>query len=451
MSRRRRHGVAADSDPFFEPETPLTGSTRPSLWRRLVEGLDSRLTIPGDSETRRFQKVLVVMVASSGSVATIFNAITLFRGGLEAAGWSYVASAVFLAAGALALLAWPQAYVLITFALLLDVLVFPAAAQIASGGLTSGLYALPWTVFAPLGAALALGSKQALAHLALFVMTVLLVAGLDSYAEQIAPEVTASALMSFNIPSLLSLGAIAAATALYLLRQVERFRIRADSLLSHVLPTTIADRLKAAEAPIADEFDAVTVIFADIVGFTPLASVADPDEVVNMLNSIFSEFDDLADKHGIEKIKTIGDSYMAASGLPEPREDHVEAVIGFAADMMAAMKSRTGLNGLPIQLRIGINTGAVVAGVIGRERFIYDLWGDTVNVASRMESSGVSDRIQVTEAVRDALGDGYEFERREPIDIKGKGLTVTYLLVDSQSRPVESDAPGSDHSDWKGP
>lgn len=433
MTRTRRQGGAVDVAPFFEPETPLTGPARPSARRRLLTRLDSRLTMGGDSETRRFQKVMVVVVASIGSVATVFNAITLFRGGLDAAGWAYIASAVFLAAGALALLSWPQAYVVLTFALLLDVLVFPALAQIASGGLTSGLYAMPWTIFAPLGAALALGSRHAVVHTILFVMTVVLVAVLDSFAERIAPEVTPGALMSFNIPSLLSLGAIAAATALYLLRQVERFRIRADSLLSHVLPASIANRLKAAEAPIANGFDAVTVLFADIVGFTPLASRADPDDVVNMLNSIFSDFDDLAAKHGIEKIKTIGDSYMAATGLPQPRDDHVEAMMEFAIDMMRAVEERTGLNDLPIRLRIGINTGAVVAGVIGRDRFIYDLWGDTVNVASRMESSGIADRIQVTGAVRGALGDRYEFEQRDPIDIKGKGPTVTYLLVDERT------------------
>jgi adenylate cyclase len=434
IRRKRRHRSVVDPGSFLEPETPLTGPIRSPSWRRFLIWLDSRLTVPGDGETRRFQKVLVVVVASVGSVATVFNAVTLFDGGLDAAGYAYIASAVVLAAGAIALLAWPQAYVPITFGLLFDVLVFPALAQIASGGLTSGLYALPWTIFAPLGAALALGSRHAIAHAILFVATVLSVAALDPYAAQIAPDTTAEALMAFNIPSLVSLGAIAAATALYLLRQVERFRIRADSLISHVLPASIANRLKAAEAPIADAFQSVTVLFADIVGFTPLSSEADPDDVVNMLNRVFSDFDDLAERHRVEKIKTIGDSYMAAAGLPEPREDHVAAMIEFAIAMLAAVEARTGLNDLPVRLRIGINTGPVVAGVIGRDRFIYDLWGDTVNVASRMESSGLAGRVQVTKAVKDAAGDGYVFDERDPIDIKGKGPTVTYLLVVDPNR-----------------
>lgn len=399
-----------------------------SWWRHVYRKIESRVVVEGDSETRRFQKVLVVVVASIGSIATLFNALALFRAGLGPAGWAYVASAVFLLAGAVALLVWPYRYVVITFALLVDVLVFPAVVQVFSGGLASGLYALPWTIFAPLGAVLALGVRHAIVHLGLFVVTVMGVAALDPFARNFAPQVTPEAIASFNVPSLLSLGAIAGATSLYLLRQVDRFRVEADSLLLNVLPASIAARLKEEKATIADRFEAVTVLFADIVGFTPLSSGAEPEVVVDMLNSIFSTFDDLAREHGIEKIKTIGDSYMAAAGLLEPRDDHAVAAIEFALDLLEVVQSKAGLEGRPLRLRIGINTGPVVAGVIGHDRFIYDLWGDTVNMASRMESNGVNDRIQVTRAVVDELGDHYRFEPREPIDIKGKGMTVTYLL-----------------------
>ncbi|HUG31775.1 MAG TPA: adenylate/guanylate cyclase domain-containing protein [Acidimicrobiia bacterium] len=412
-----------------EPRYPgrIWGRIR-SWWRHLYRKIESRVVVEGDNETRRFQKVLVVVVASIGSIATLFNALALFRAGLESAGWAYVASAVFLLAGAVALLVWPHRYVVITFALLVDVLVFPGAVQVLSGGLASGLYALPWTIFAPLGAVLALGVRHAIVHLGLFVVTVMGVAALDPFARSAAPQVSAEAIASFNVPSLLSLGAIAGATSLYLLRQVDRFRIQADSLLLNVLPASIAARLKEEKTTIADRFEAVTVLFADIVGFTPLSSGAEPEVVVDMLNSIFSTFDDLAREHGIEKIKTIGDSYMAAAGLPEPRDDHAVATIEFALDILEVVQSKAGLEGRPLRLRIGINTGPVVAGVIGHDRFIYDLWGDTVNMASRMESNGVNDRIQVTRAVVDELGDRYRFEPREPIDIKGKGMTVTYLL-----------------------
>lgn len=414
--------VLRSGEPLEPPARWLT------YWRRVTARIEARVCVPEDSDTRRFQKVLVVVVAFIGSIATLFNAATLFSGGLGSIGWAYVVSATILMGGSLALLAWPRAYVLVTTVLLLDVLLATGVSQVLSGGITSGLYALPWAIFAPLGAALALGGRHAIVQVVLFVAIVVVVAILDPWAQSMAPRVDPSALLSFNVPSLVSLGLMAAATSLYLLRQVERFRNQADSVLRHVLPDSIANRLKAHDPDIADRFESVTVLFADIVGFTPLSSGEDPQRIVSMLNSLFSDFDDLAARHGVEKIKTIGDSYMAASGLPEPREDHTEAIVYFALDMLATAKNHTGLGGEPVRLRIGINTGPVVAGVIGSDRFIYDLWGDTVNVASRMESSGLIDTIQVSEAVKRSVGDRFGFQKREPISVKGKGMTTTYTL-----------------------
>ena len=414
---------------FSERGARLTGlpERRWGVWEALAERISARVAMEGDSDTRRFQKVLVVVSSFVGSIATLFNALTLFSGGLDAIGWAYVVSASILMVGCLVLFTWPPSYVFVTTVLLLDVLVITAISQVLSGGITSGLYALPWAIFAPLGAALALGGRHAMAQLALFVCVVVVVAILEPYAQSIAPDISGSALLSFNVPSLLSLGLMAAATSLYLLRQVERFRNEAEGLLHNVLPDSIAVRLKAGDTAIADRFESVTVVFADIVGFTPLSSGADPEQIVRMLNSIFSEFDGLAAKHGIEKIKTIGDSYMAAAGLSEHQDDHTEAAIEFALDMLAAVEDMFGLDGNPIRLRVGINTGPVVAGVIGQDRFIYDLWGDTVNVASRMESIGLIDTIQVTQAVKDQAN-SYPFEKREPISVKGKGMTTTYTL-----------------------
>ena len=428
------HGSDGDRDRsdlvFSEREASITASRERwwGAWEAVAGRIGGRVAVDEDSDTRRFQKVLVVVASFVGSIATLFNALTLFSGGLDAIGWAYVVSASILMTGCLALLAWPQSYVFVTTVLLLDVLVITAISQVLSGGITSGLYALPWAIFAPLGAALALGGRHAMAHLALFVVVVVVVVVLDPYAQSNAPDISGSALLSFNVPSLLSLGLMAAATSLYLLRQVERFRNEADALLHNVLPDSIAVRLKAEESAIADRFESVTVVFADIVGFTPLSSGADPEQIVSMLNTIFSEFDDLATKHGIEKIKTIGDSYMAAAGLSESRDDHTEAAIEFALDILRAVENRIGLDGNPIRLRVGINDGPVVAGVIGQNRFIYDLWGDTVNVASRMESNGLIDTIQVTQAVKDRAS-SYPFEQRDPISVKGKGMTTTYTLT----------------------
>ena len=180
---------------------------------------------------------------------------------------------------------------------------------------------------------------------------------------------------------------------------------RSERLLLNVLPEVIADRLKAGEVVIADRAEGVTILFADLVGSTPLAEHLTPDQMVEVLNEIFTPFDDLADDLGLEKIKTIGDAYMVVGGLPTPRPDHVEAIADMALAMRTEM-SRHSVEGFgPLQMRYGIHTGSVVAGVIGKRKFSYDLWGDTVNTAARMESHGVPGKIQVTEAVYRRLRD----------------------------------------------
>jgi class 3 adenylate cyclase len=196
-----------------------------------------------------------------------------------------------------------------------------------------------------------------------------------------------------------------------------------------VLPAPIATRLKQHEDVIADGFPDVTVLFADLVDFTRRSQRSCPQQVVQVLDELFSAFDQLTRRHGLEKIKTIGDAYMVAGGLPEPRPDHAQAVADLALAMQAEVARRTDPSGQPLQARIGIDTGPVVAGVIGRDKFSYDLWGDTVNVASRMESSGVPGCIQVTQRTYQRLRDGYRLQRRGRVAVKGKGEMVTWFLV----------------------
>jgi PAS domain S-box-containing protein len=205
-----------------------------------------------------------------------------------------------------------------------------------------------------------------------------------------------------------------------------------ESLLLNILPSAIAERLKLQQSTIADSFPEVTVMFADIVGFTQLSAHTSPVALVELLNEIFSTFDQLTEQHGLEKIKTIGDAYMVVGGLPTPRPDHAEAIAEMALDMQMEINRFNQETGLSFQIRVGINTGPVVAGVIGIKKFIYDLWGDTVNTASRMESHGIPGRIQVTAETYQLLRNKYLFEERGFIQVKGKGNMATYLLIGRQ-------------------
>jgi class 3 adenylate cyclase len=198
-------------------------------------------------------------------------------------------------------------------------------------------------------------------------------------------------------------------------------------LLLNVLPAPIAEKLKRQKGIIAERYDDVSVLFADIVGFTPLSVRLAPSELLEMLNRVFSGFDELAGQHGVEKIKTIGDAYMVAGGLPEPHTDHLGAMAAMALAMQAQIKQLT-IESSPLNLRIGLHVGSVIAGVIGIRKFIYDVWGDTVNTASRLESHGLPGRIHVSESVRDRLQKRYVFEPRGVIDLKGRGATKTFFL-----------------------
>lgn len=209
--------------------------------------------------------------------------------------------------------------------------------------------------------------------------------------------------------------------------QVEREK--SEQLLLNVLPQPIAEELKQNPSAIAYRFEAATILFADIVNFTQLSSSVEPTELVDLLNQIFSTFDQLAEKHGLEKIKTIGDAYMVVGGLPNPRDDHMDAIAEMALDMQAAIAQFQRNDGRFFALRIGIDSGPVVAGVIGIKKFSYDLWGDAVNVASRMESQGVGGRIQVTSNVYEHLKHRYRFNERGEIIVKGKGLMITHWLL----------------------
>jgi class 3 adenylate cyclase len=244
--------------------------------------------------------------------------------------------------------------------------------------------------------------------------------------------------MQLNLMSLINMIAgfvILVASLFYIVDIAERAEVnleiehrKSEALLNNVLPTAIAARLKQESTTIADNFSEASVLFADIAGFTPWAQRIPPEKVVGILNDVFSRFDELVDKYHLEKIKTIGDAYMVAAGIPLPRPDHGEAIAKFALEMRDVLAAYNQQMDTQLQLRIGISSGAVVAGVIGKRRFLYDLWGDSVNIASRMESHGAPGEIQISEDTERLLRDKFSIEERGVVEIKGKGLTKTYWL-----------------------
>jgi adenylate cyclase len=330
-------------------------------------------------------------------------------------------------------------------------LVLPALLQASLGGFVASSGMVLWAIFTPLAAVALLGMRRASGWFVAFLAEVVVLALLDPRLSEHPAVLPTGFVITFFVLNVLGVTVCAYVMLGYFVDQrerahqaLERERQRSERLLLNVLPEPIAERLKAGAGVIAEHYDAVTVLFADLVGFTERSLVMAPDQLVALLDRIFSAFDRLAEREGVEKIKTIGDAYMVAGGLPQPRPDHLEAVARTALAMreaIAAMRQEPGHEWLSV--RIGIDSGPAVAGVIGRSKFIYDLWGDTVNTASRMESHGLPGEIQVTERVATALGPQFAVRARGTIDVKGKGPMVTFLIGANGS------APGSGNRSWR--
>lgn len=314
--------------------------------------------------------------------------------------------------------------------------ILPFALQWAIGGYAESSAVSLWALVVALGAVFFLGARGAVKwFLAFGVLTIISMAADPYLAAQATPLPPAIRTVFFG----LNVMGVAIASYLelqYFVRERETALIaldaehaRSERLLRNILPGAIADRLKAGATLLADAHPAVTVLFADIVDFTPYAERTGPQEVVQLLDRVFSAFDDVADAHGLEKIKTIGDAYLLVGGLPEARDDHTSAVARAALDLVEASERLAIDTGVPLRIRVGIDTGPVVAGVIGRRKFSYDLWGNTVNTASRMEANGVPGRINVTGRVEAALRDMFEFEPRGRIAIKGRGDLEAFFLI----------------------
>jgi class 3 adenylate cyclase len=410
-------------------------SRRLPSWLRRLTALGS---LRSDSEELRLRKA--VLVLSSSLMATL---AFLWVGTYAALGLWVSAAIPFAYQLATAASLWAFArtrrFRLFRTSQLLMSLLLPFALQWSLGGFENSSAVALWAFTCPVGALLFVGVRQAIPWFVAFAALVAVSGAIDPALAAGAPEIPTSVAVSFFVFNVLGVCLTAYVLLQYFVRARERAlaelaveRARSERLLLNVLPASIAARLKLSEETIAEGFGAATVMFADIVGFTPLAQRLQPAETVAVLDRIFAGWDELADRHGVEKIKTIGDAYMVAGGLPVPREDHAEAIAAMALEMGAEAKRRAG-EGLQLEVRIGIDSGPVVAGVIGRAKFSYDLWGDTVNTASRMESHGLPGAIQVTERAYGRLRERFELRRRGTIEVKGKDPMTTYLLTGRRS------------------
>lgn len=317
----------------------------------------------------------------------------------------------------------------------LDILLATTLSAIPLGGFAGSGGVGLWGILAPLGALVFAGLESAARWFVTF-LAFFLGAGLigELFGGGFeTPDWFNSAMVGLNVAAssvivfmLLAVFVQQRQAALAALRVEQE---KAEELLLNVLPRSIADRLRSEPQTIADQIDSASILFADVVDFTPFAQRLPATQVVEFLDGLFARFDALAERHGLEKIKTIGDCYMVAAGVPNARPDHAAALARMALDMLDVMRANDELGRLGLELRIGINSGPVVAGVIGRKRFLYDLWGDAVNTASRMESHGTPGQIQITGATHELIEHDFVCQRRGMVEIKGKGQMETWYLT----------------------
>ncbi len=393
---------------------------------RLLGWIDAIGADPDDDmETRQRKTLLVHLAVLIWPISLVWGVLYLALG----APAGVVAFAYFvISVASIGLFARTGNFELLLLIQLLDITLAPTLSMWPTAGfLASGAVGL-WGILGPMGALVFRSVRSSTRWFVLFVVAFL--------GAGIAGELTGglSSLPSWFSTTMLALNVVVGGTVVFTLlavfaQQRHDAQDRAENLLLNVLPRSIADKLKATPQTIADYFTSASILFADVVDFTPMAERVPPVRVVEMLDQLFGHFDSLAEHYEVEKIKTLGDCYMAAAGIPLPRSDHARTLGLMALDMLAAVREHGAVGSLGFELRIGINSGPVVAGVIGRKRFLYDLWGDAVNTAGRMQTEGTPGRIQITRATYELLKDEFVCESRGTVAVKGKGEMETWYLV----------------------
>jgi guanylate cyclase len=315
------------------------------------------------------------------------------------------------------------------------IFVLPCTVHLAMGGLEASGAVILWSFLAPLGAALFHSRWHATQWFVAFAITVAGVIAIDPSLTAHAADLSVATQHGLFAMNAIGVMTIVFVSANFFLGEIEREHARSEKLLLNILPAAVAHRLKRGDESVVDRIPYATILFADLVGFTEASTRMEPKQIIDYLNRVFSAFDQLVERHGLDKIKTIGDAYMVVGGL-RGDDSHVQAVAHLALDILSTMEALNTDTSHPLQIRIGIHVGPVVAGVVGTQRIAYDVWGDAVNIASRMESQGLTREIQVSESAYELLQDHFEFSARGELDIKGKGAMRAYLLRGARSAKV---------------
>jgi adenylate cyclase len=379
---------------------------------------------PGETDIRRGKRRIVVGYFFIGALTRlVFAAGQLSEGSLE--GWVDLTSGVMSVVLLGVLRLKPGWFIGIVNASLLFLLVENLAATVIDGGIVRSDLVILFGLLAVLGALIVLSVRAALWWLLGYTVTLVLAVVLP---ERIEPLQVVEGSNSGIAQTIFGVTVLAFAAMAYFVRQRDRFQKESDDLLHNILPDEIARKLKADQTMIADDYESASVLFADVVDFTPMSARMSPPELVGFLNTVFTTFDGFVEDLGLEKIKTVGDAYMVASGVPLPRSDHAHAIAELAL-RIRDYSENSDFDGHDISLRIGINSGPVVAGIVGTHKFAYDLWGDVVNIASRMESEGIPGSIQLTPTTYELLRTEFVCEPRGVVSVKGKGEMSTYILI----------------------
>src|SRR5271155_256689 len=380
---------------------------------------------PLESSDAALQRRLLVLMSVGTLPMTVFWSAIYFAAGAPLAASAPAVYSIITPINT-ALLGWTRNFRLYRFVQLLMTLVLPWIVMMSLGGFKESSAVIIWAALCPVVSLLVEDLRRTWLWIAGFVLLLIVSAILQPYlARSGLPDAFVTWFFVLNLGSVI---AIVFGLLHYFVRRRDFFQESSEMLLLNILPKEISEALKTEPRAIAAHYDEASILFADIVGFTPMAATMLPLTLVDLLNDVFECFDDLVDKYELEKIKTIGDCYMVAAGVPRPRVDHAAALVNFALDMQAQIATRT-FGGRKLAFRIGINSGPVVAGVIGRRKFIYELWGETVNMASRMESHGQSGVIQITRNTFDLVSTDFDCQASGTIEVKGAGRVETWQVT----------------------